>query len=131
MAPRVPSQDDAPCNAASAVAERNSTCRPHGDLRSMKCDDAALFERWLTARDGDAFAELARRHAQVVYDIAARTLGDRTAAEDVVQEALLDLALEPTSKPAEVGVPAWLVRFAVCRARNQRSSGRSRARRQR
>jgi len=95
-----------------------------------KSDDAALHERWLTARDGDAFAELARRHAQVVYDLAARTLGDRTAAEDVVQEALLDLALEPTRKPAEVGVPAWLVRFAICRARNQRSSERSRARRQ-
>jgi len=95
-----------------------------------KSDDAALFERWLTKRDGEAFAELARRHAPVVYDLAARTLGDRTAAEDVVQEALLDLALEPTNKPAVVGVPAWLVRFAICRARNQRSSERSRARRQ-
>jgi RNA polymerase sigma-70 factor (ECF subfamily) len=95
-----------------------------------KSDDAALFERWLTSRDGDAFAELARRHAPVVFDVAARTLGDRTAAEDVVQEALLDLALEPTNKPAVVGVPAWLVRFAICRARNQRSSERSRTRRQ-
>jgi RNA polymerase sigma-70 factor (ECF subfamily) len=95
-----------------------------------KSDDAALFERWRTKRDGEAFAELARRHAPVVFDVAARTLGDRTAAEDVVQEALLDLALETTDKPAVVGVPAWLVRFAICRARNQRSSERSRARRQ-
>jgi RNA polymerase sigma-70 factor (ECF subfamily) len=95
-----------------------------------KSDDAALFERWLTRKDGDAFAELARRHAPVVYDLASRALGDRTAAEDVVQEALLDLALEPTRKPAEVGVVAWLARFAICRARNQRSSERCRARRQ-
>jgi RNA polymerase sigma-70 factor (ECF subfamily) len=95
-----------------------------------KSDDAALFELWLTKKDGDAFAELARRHAPVVYDLAARAMGDRTAAEDVVQEALLDLALEPTRKPAEVGVVAWLARFAICRARNQRSSERCRVRRQ-
>lgn len=95
-----------------------------------KIDDAQLLERWQSERDGDAFAELARRHAPVVFDLAARTLGDRTAAEDVVQEALLDLALEPTRKPAEVGVVAWLARFAICRARNQRSSERCRAKRQ-
>jgi RNA polymerase sigma-70 factor (ECF subfamily) len=95
-----------------------------------KSDDAALFELWLTRKDGDAFAELARRHAPVVFDLAARALGDRTAAEDVVQEALLDLALEPTRKPAEVGVVAWLARFAICRAKNQRSSERCRVRRQ-
>lgn len=95
-----------------------------------KSDDAALFELWLTTKNGDAFAELARRHAPVVYDLAARVLRDRTAAEDVVQEALLDLALEPTRKPAEVGVVAWLARFAICRARNQRSSERCRTRRQ-
>ncbi len=95
-----------------------------------KSDDAALFELWLTKKDGDAFAELARRHAPVVYDLAARVLRDRTAAEDVVQEALLDLALEPTRKPAEVGVVAWLARFAICRARNQRSSEQCRTRRQ-
>ena len=95
-----------------------------------KQDDAILLERWRTARDGDAFAELARRHVPVVFDLAARTLGDRTAAEDIVQEALLDLALEETARPAEVGVVAWLARFAICRARNKRSSERSRARRQ-
>ena len=95
-----------------------------------KSDDAILLERWRTARDGDAFAELARRHVPVVFDLAARTLGDRTAAEDVVQEALLDLALEESARPAEVGVVAWLARFAICRARNKRSSERSRAKRQ-
>ncbi len=94
-------------------------------------DDRHLYERWLENRDGDAFAELARRHSPVVYDLAVRASGDRALAEDLVQEALLDLALAGTTKPAEVGVVAWLVRFAVCRARNARSSERSRARRQR
>ncbi len=101
------------------------------DGAESRRDDAALFERWLDARDADAFAELARRHAPVVYDLAVRALGDRSAAEDVVQEALLDLALTRTRKPVEVGVVAWLARFAVCRALNRRASEQSRARRQR
>ena len=93
-------------------------------------DDGTLFDRWLSERDGDAFALLAQRHSTVVFDIACRVLGDRGRAEDVLQEALLDLALEPTRKPIDVGVPAWLVRFTICRARNVRSSERSRSRRQ-
>lgn len=93
-------------------------------------DDGTLYDRWLEARDGDAFAELARRHSPVVHDITSRVLGDRAGAEDVLQEALLSLALERTRKPVEVGVVAWLARFAICRARNRRASERSRARRQ-
>ena len=113
------------CNASPPGTEEISTCRSRGDLPVTKPDDAALFERWRTGRDGDAFAELARRHAPVVYDLAARTLGDRTAAEDIVQEALLDLALEQSRRPAEVGIVAWLARFAICRAKNKRSSERA------
>lgn len=93
--------------------------------------DAVLYERWQTARDDRAFAQLARRHGPTVHDIAARALGDRAAAEDILQEALLDLALERSDKPAEVGIAAWLVRFAICKARNRRQSELSRARRQR
>ncbi len=93
--------------------------------------DGVLYERWLTERDERAFAEIAARHAPTVFDIAVRSTGDRTAAEDAVQEALLNLALEPTRRPIEVGLAAWLARFAICRARNKRSSELSRARRQR
>jgi len=103
----------------------------HGVHALPEVRDQVLFERWLERRDGDAFAELARRHSGVVYDLAARALGDRTEAEDVLQEALLDLALARSRKPVEVGIAAWLVRFAVCRARNRRSSTQRRERRQR
>jgi RNA polymerase sigma-70 factor (ECF subfamily) len=89
-----------------------------------------LFDRWLEDRDGDAFAELARRHSPVVFDLTCRVLGDRAGAEDVLQEALLSLALERTRRPVEVGVVAWLARFAICRARNRRVSERCRTRRQ-
>jgi len=93
-------------------------------------DDCTLYERWLENRDGDAFAEISRRHAPVVYDLAVRYSGDASLAEDLVQEALLDLALAGTRKPIEVGLIAWMARFAMCRARNLRSSERSRRKRQ-
>lgn len=93
-------------------------------------DDGILLARWRDERDGDAFAEIARRHARAVFDITRRILGERSLAEDVLQEALLDLALEPTPRPSEIGVAAWLVRFAVDRARNRRSSEIRRAARQ-
>lgn len=122
--------------AGNAGAHRSECSVRHGshdigDARLRPADDSTLFGRWLTRRDGDAFAELARRHAPVAYDLAARTLGDRQAAEDMVQEALLDLALERTRKPVEVGIAAWLVRFSVCRAKNRRVSESSRSRRER
>ncbi len=93
-------------------------------------DDETLLARWRDDRDGDAFAELARRHAPVVFDITRRVLRERGLAEDVLQEALLDLALERTQRPAEVGVAAWLVRFAVHRARSKRVSEMRRTTRQ-
>jgi RNA polymerase sigma-70 factor (ECF subfamily) len=93
-------------------------------------DDCTLYERWLENRDGDAFAEISRRHAPVVYDLAVRYSGDASLAEDLVQEALLDLALAGTRKPIEIGLIAWMARFAMCRARNIRSSERSRRKRQ-
>lgn len=92
--------------------------------------DCTLYERWLEDRDGDAFAELARRHSGVVYDLAVRYSGDAVLAEDLVQEALLDLALAGSRKPIDVGIVAWMARFAMCRARNVRASERARRKRQ-
>ncbi len=41
------------------------------------------------AGDARAFDELVSRHAGRVYGLVARLLGDRTAAEDVAQEAFV------------------------------------------
>lgn len=109
--------------------ETPTASRPESEL-VKDLDDGTLLDRWRERRDGDAFAEIARRHSPVVFDLTSRVLGDRVGAEDVLQEALLSLALEPTRRPAEVGVIAWLARFAICRARNRRVSERCRSRRQ-
>ncbi len=105
--------------------------RATDEERVTAASDCTLYERWLESRDGDAFAALAQRHGRVVYDLAVRYSGDAVLAEDLVQEALLDLALAGSRKPIEVGIVAWMARFAMCRARNLRASERSRSKRQR
>ena len=94
-------------------------------------DDATLYRSWLSARDEQAFTVLARRHASLVADVALRAGGDRGAAEDALQEALLALALDGTKRPVEVGLRPWLARAALTRALHRRSSEQARARRER
>ncbi len=71
------------------------------------------------ARTGDreAFAELARRYRRVAVAAAARVAGDRSVAEDAVQEALVVAwtNLHRLRRPGSFG--SWLVGIAlnVCR----------------
>jgi RNA polymerase sigma-70 factor, ECF subfamily len=48
-------------------------------------DLLALVERG----DADAFEAIYDRHSRVAYSLAFRLLGDRQAAEDLVQDAML------------------------------------------
>lgn len=60
--------------------------------------------------DTDAFDVLYQRHARVLYSLAYRLLGDREAAEDLVQEALLAAWRSAASYvPARGSVRAWLL----------------------
>ncbi len=93
--------------------------------------DPELYGRWLSARDERAFSELARRHADLVYDVAWRVGGDRDLAEDALQDALWRLASDGSDRPAVVGVRAWLARLAINRARNARASSLARKTRER
>ncbi len=92
--------------------------------------DADLYLRWLEGRDEAAFAELARRHADLIADVAWRVGGDRHRAEDALQDSLLALARDRTARPASIGVRAWLARAAIGRARNLRASDAARSRRE-
>lgn len=59
-----------------------------------------------------AFDELFRRYRDRLWAVAVRTLGDRTDAEDAVQEAFLAALRTPTYRgDAEVGT--WLHRILV------------------
>ncbi len=51
-------------------------------------EDQALIAAALAGR-GDAFGELVARYQRAVYNLAVRTLHDRTEAEDATQEAFM------------------------------------------
>ncbi len=78
--------------------------------------DAELMGR-LVAGDEDALGELYDRHADSVYRVAFRLLGDRGQAEDVLQETVLALwNRAETYDPTVASVTAWLLAIARNRA---------------
>jgi RNA polymerase sigma factor (sigma-70 family) len=85
----------------------------------MSDPDAQLLDRYARARDESAFAELVRRHLNLVYSAAARRVGDRHLAEDVTQAVFLILARKPRAARAASPLSAWLlttVRYAAANA---------------
>ena len=76
----------------------------------MEIDDSTLVER---SRDGDleAFNQIVRRYQLRVYNLAARILGDRTAAEDVAQDTFVS-AYKALARFRGGSLRAWLLRIA-------------------
>ncbi|MFA6241412.1 MAG: sigma-70 family RNA polymerase sigma factor [Candidatus Hydrogenedentales bacterium] len=86
----------------------------------MSTNDLALLSRWTRDRDPEAFAEVARRHAGMVYGACRRVLGNAADAEDAAQECFLVLA--QSSAPPKSNLAAWLHRVAVNKARDRARS---------
>jgi RNA polymerase sigma factor (sigma-70 family) len=86
-------------------------------------NDDALAVR--LARDLDAaFPDLVAGHADRLYTIALRLLGDASDAEEVAQDALVRahraMAGYPPSRIADLRLRPWLAAIAVNLARNRR-----------
>lgn len=88
--------------------------------------DETLLQQYRTRRNADAFAELGRRYAGLVYSAALRVTGRAHDAEDVAQECFVELARR--AEPVHCPLPAWLHVVAVNKSRNV---VRSRTRRER
>ena len=56
-------------------------------MRLMDQSDRSLIQRWQREADGDAFSELVRRHAQMVFAAANRILRNAADAEEVAQDS--------------------------------------------
>jgi RNA polymerase sigma-70 factor, ECF subfamily len=82
------------------------------DPRPGPATDGELVAR-IALGDEVAFAEVYERYAQPVFGAAVRLLGDRGAAEEVVQETWLALWNRADQFDAERGsVAAWLLTIA-------------------
>jgi RNA polymerase sigma factor (sigma-70 family) len=74
-------------------------------------NDFALLERFSSAGDEEAFAEIVRRYAGVVYATSYRVCQDRGRAEDVAQEVFFKLLRKPHSVSQSLG--GWLHQCAT------------------
>jgi len=95
-------------------------------------DDGALLRDYAQAGSEDAFAELVRRHLDLVYSTALRAVnGDEPLAKDVSQSVFIDLARKAPSLSKRSVLSGWLYTstcFAAAKA--VRSERRRQAREQ-
>ncbi len=87
-----------------------------------------LLRRFAKTGDAEAFAEIIRRHAGLVYGAALRILADVDRASDVAQDTFLQLTRDAHSVTGSL--PGWLHRVATRKAIDQMRRERSRRRRE-
>src|SRR5215213_3945042 len=91
-------------------------------------NDFALLERFATAGDEEAFAEIVRRYAGVVFATSYRVVQDRGRAEDVAQEVFFKLLRRPQAVSQSLG--GWLHQCATRLALDDVRSETARRRRE-
>ncbi|MBP7050122.1 MAG: sigma-70 family RNA polymerase sigma factor [Phycisphaerae bacterium] len=79
--------------------------------------EVILLKRFARSGDAEAFAEIIRRYAGLVYSAALRILADVDRASDVAQETFLQLAKDAGSVTGSL--PGWLHRVATHKAIDQ------------
>src|SRR5689334_10367284 len=96
----------------------------------MATSDPELLRAYALLRREDAFAELVRRHTNLVYSAALRQVGgDAPLAQEVAQAVFTDLARKAAPLSHRVDLTGWLytsTRFAAAKA--VRTERRRRAR---
>lgn len=70
--------------------------------------DADLVERFLTARDQPAFAELVRRHSGIVLGVCRRALVDANDIDDAFQATFLVLVRDMAKIRKRASLASWL-----------------------
>lgn len=95
-------------------------------------DDSALLQRFAAARAEDDFAELVRRHLNLVYSAALRQVaGEHQLAEEITQNVFADLARKAGALTGHASLTGWLYTSAhYAAAKVVRGEQRRRAREQ-
>ena len=95
-------------------------------------DDGALLREYAQSGSEDAFAELVRRHLDLVYSTALRAVnGDEPLAKDVCQSVFIDLSRKASRLCNHSVLTGWLYTSACfASAKAVRSEQRRRAREQ-
>jgi len=78
----------------------------------MQQDDAALVQR-LKARDKSAMEELLRRHGTKMFGVAMQIMRNETAAQEVMQDALITVWNKASSFEGRSAFTSWLYRVTA------------------
>lgn len=78
--------------------------------------DAQLLSRFREDRSPEAYAQIVRRHIDLVYSVARRRVGDPHLADDVTQAVFVVLARKAPRLADDTNLPAWLHKVARCAA---------------
>jgi RNA polymerase sigma-70 factor, ECF subfamily len=89
--------------------------KPAVEVRQRKPDTALFNETLRLAQQGDAsaFEEIYRQHSRRVYSLCLRMLGDPIEAEDLAQEAFLQLFRKIHTFRGESAFSSWLHRLTA------------------
>ncbi|MHC4606992.1 MAG: RNA polymerase sigma factor [Planctomycetota bacterium] len=87
--------------------------------------DEALAER-VARRDRDAFRTLYERHKNMVYNVVYRIVGNRDAAEDLVQDTFLAAYAQAGSFQRRARFSTWLTSIAINKSINASKQGKLR-----
>jgi len=82
----------------------------------MSDSDLQLLERYTRQHTEDAFAELVRRHVDLVFSAALRQVRSPQLAEEVAQSAFTDLARQAHRLTPDTVLSAWLYQVTRRRA---------------
>ena len=80
----------------------------------MSVSEFVLLKRFAANGDAEAFSEIARQHAPLVYGVCMRILADRDRASDAVQNTFIQLVRNAGS--ITDSLPNWLHRVAKNKA---------------
>ncbi len=102
----------------AGCASQSSGCVPTGPLaRTRPTESGELSEAEAIRRaqqgDADAFERIYRLHSRRVYALCLRMLGNTAEAEDLAQEAFLQLFRKIATFRGESAFSTWLHRLSV------------------
>jgi RNA polymerase sigma factor (sigma-70 family) len=92
----------------------NSMNPENGKETAMPNPEALLLERYARLGDAEAFSEIVRQYAGLVYGTCQRILGDRDLAADAAQETFFQLVKQ--AGQVRESLLSWLHRVATHKA---------------
>ena len=81
--------------------------------RDVDTEDAKLLAQVATRLDATAFDDLFKRHERAAYSLAYHLTGNREAAEETVQEAMLKVWTAAASYRGEGNPRSWLLKIVA------------------